>query len=142
MLQLDALDRGILDRLHPSAVEDRGEVRALMTRLWREAISLRRGVNRQISPELAQIEQVHANALTLRLYGFETSRRSQLWLNFELDALPYFFAAQIVDYSDHRATTRLPELVYRAERRDRARQRPESRSPLDARVVIDSNKME
>src|SRR5262245_31743284 len=116
MLQLDALDRGMLDRLHPSAVENPEAVHDLMLRLWREAISLRRGVNRQITPEIAHVDRVDRSSLSLRLSGFEPSSRSQLWLNFELDKLPYFFAAHVLSYSAHTAVVRLPEQVYRAER--------------------------
>jgi SAM-dependent methyltransferase len=123
MLQLNALDRDTLDRLHPSSVDDRSAIHALLLRVWHESVPLRRGVNRQVTPELARIEAVEAETVSLRLTGFESSRRTQLWLNFSLDARPYFFAAHLLEYSEQRAVTRIPEVVYRTERRDRVRER-------------------
>lgn len=121
MLQTDSLSRAVLDRMHPSAIEGSADVHALMVRLWRDSIPLRRGVNRQISPEIARIDRVEEHRLHLSLNGFEPSRRTQLWLNFELDALSYFFSARIVQVTPQQAVTDVPELVYRAERRDRVR---------------------
>lgn len=120
-LPLEILSRDFLDRLHPSAVEGSTAVHALMTRLWRDAVELRRGVNRRISRELAWIEGVEADRLRLRTQNFDSARRQQLWLNFFLDERPYFFAAAVLSISENQVETRFPEAVYRAERRDRPR---------------------
>jgi len=107
-LPLEILSRDFLDRLHPSAVEGSTAVHALMTRLWRDAVELRRGVNRRISRELAWIEGVEADRLRLRTQNFDSARRQQLWLNFFLDERPYFFAAAVLSISENQVETRFP----------------------------------
>ncbi len=112
-------------RLHPSGVEGAPSIRRLLDRVRREQIPLRRGMNRRIEPEIGWIESVGADHLVLRTRNLEPVRRRQLFLNFALDEQPYFFAAAVVQGRDPDAIVlRLPSIVYRAERRDRARRVP------------------
>lgn len=145
----DSLGPETLERLHPSAIEGRLEVRALIEQLRREKVLLRRGLNRKITPETARVERVEDDHLALRTFDFEPQKRKQLWLNFDLEARPYFFVASVLDATAGNVTVALPTTIYRAERRDRtrllgeadpslsrrARLRLAGHAPIDARIA-------
>ena len=110
--------------LHPGAIELRSEIVELLKRAKQEQVELRRGMNRRISPEVAQIESVSATDLVLRTRDFEANASSdQIFLNFVLDDQPYFFAATTTEASEgQRLRVQFPTLIHRSERRDRVRQ--------------------
>lgn len=120
-VSLESLSSDVLHRLHPSAIEGASSVRAVLLRLWRDQTPLQRGLNREITPEIARIESLDEDCVVLRKVGFASSSRPQLWLNFQLDGRRHFFAAPILRSSPDRVATAYPEAIYRAERRDRLR---------------------
>jgi ubiquinone/menaquinone biosynthesis C-methylase UbiE/dienelactone hydrolase len=109
--------------LHPSGIEDAGEVRALLERARAENVVLRRGMNRRILPETARIERLDGDQILLRTDNFEHRGAQQIFLNFVLDDRPYFFASRLVGASNGRLRIEMPGVVHEAERRDRRRQR-------------------
>jgi SAM-dependent methyltransferase len=118
---VEILSPDVLRRLHPSAIEDRDSIRAVLERLWRDQIPLQRGLNREITPEIARIERLAADFVVLRKFAFGSSSRPQLWLNFELEGRRHFFAASILDSSSDRVTAAYPDAIYQTDRRDRMR---------------------
>ncbi len=122
---LEAVTAQQFQRLHPKALEQRAQIRRLLERVSRESVTLHRGMNRRVDPETAVLEEVGEEFLVLRTRDFERDHRTQIYLNFELDGRPYFFAAaRLSDLASHRLRIRFPSAVYCAERRDRARRIP------------------
>lgn len=137
MLNSDPILESHFRRLHPRAIEDPTIIRSLFQRLERERIPLRRGMNRRIDPETALIDKVDDDVLVLRTRNFERDRRPFVFLNFAVDGVPYFFAAErLGDRDGDRLRVRLPAAVYRAERRDRTRTAAENEGPSLQRVVV------
>lgn len=114
-----------LDRLHPTAISEPATVRALLERLRREAVPLRRGMNRRIDPEIAQVESIDPDALVLRTRDFEPGRQDYVFLNFSLDDQPYFISTPLLgEVGRGRLRVGVPSVVYQAERRGRIRRPP------------------
>jgi dienelactone hydrolase len=54
-------------------------------------------MNRRIDPELARIERLDADGMTLRTRNFAPGTRGAIFLNFALDGEPYFLTAPLRD---------------------------------------------
>jgi len=125
------VSRSSLERLHPGEVTDPGAIRRLLTSLHDMGAILRRGVNRRIEAETAKIERVSAGELLLKTENLESSRMPvgfSLFLNASLDGLPLFFVVPVLRVRKNGwLDVGLPSVIYKAERRDRAR-----RLPIDA----------
>ena len=146
------VSRSSIERLHPGEVSDSDGIRKLLTSLQNTGAVLRRGINRRIEAETAKIERISAEELLLKTENFEESRTPvgfNLFLNASLDGLPLFFVTPILRArSNGRFDVALPSVIYKAERRDRARRVPvgddsprrviaefDSRNPTEARVT-------
>lgn len=137
MFSSGSLSPETLGHLHPSAIKSRFEVRAVVERLQRERILLRRGLNRKLTPETARIEAIEADHVSLRTFDFEPSDHVQVRLNFQIEARPHFFVASVLSTSGDILSVSVPEAIYRAERRDRARaQWPEEGARVLGRVRL------
>ncbi len=126
-----------LGRLHPRTLDDPGEVRELLLRLWRGRVPLRRGTNREGEPELAQIEGLEGETLRLSTRGFEARAGDLLFLSGQLGGRPYCFAVpRLEQVSAGVLRAGLPAVVYEAERRDRWRRVPAARPGAPRRVAL------
>jgi ubiquinone/menaquinone biosynthesis C-methylase UbiE len=84
-------------------------------------------VNRKIDAETARIERLDSTSIVLRATNFENSTTrpgATLLLNGSIDGLPLFFATSVLEISRGTIKASLPGVIYRAERRDRARRLP------------------
>jgi ubiquinone/menaquinone biosynthesis C-methylase UbiE len=119
-----------LDRLHPGALVDPGEIASFLRRLASERIPLHRGMNRRIDREVARIVRVEADALELELRNFEAGTPDAVFLNCNVDAQPYFFSAPFqCEVGTGRWRVLRPAAIYRSERRDRERRSPIAGDP-------------
>ena len=123
-------------RLHHAVIEDPARIRVLLDRLCVEDVVLRSGMNRRLVRETARIVRVSERDLLLHAKRFETRRRTQVFLNFELDGTRYFFAApRLGDPQRGYLRVGIPPAVYRIERRDRVRHAPDSNAGDSPRVL-------
>jgi ubiquinone/menaquinone biosynthesis C-methylase UbiE len=111
-------------KLHPRAIESRAEIRAALSELARAREPLQRGTNRSAEPELATIETVGASSLRLRTAGFPRELDGPIFLNSHLRERPIFFSAPLLGRGSDWIEIAIPQLIYEAERRDRARREP------------------
>ncbi len=122
------VSRSSLERLHAGVVNTPDEIRRALTNLQEAKVVLRRGVNRRIEAETAEIEGISTDEVVLKTENFETDRTptgSTLFLNASLDGLPLFFVVPVLKVRKAgRLIVGLPNVIYRAERRDRARRLP------------------
>ncbi len=126
-------------RLHPAAVDCPDEIRSILERLVSERVELRRGMNRKVLPETARLKAVQSESLLLETTSFDSTERSQVFLNFFLDARPYFFAVEAsAGRTEDELSTSIPRAVYLAERRDRERRKPDvvSGDPTSVQVAF------
>jgi ubiquinone/menaquinone biosynthesis C-methylase UbiE/pimeloyl-ACP methyl ester carboxylesterase len=141
--RVQSISRRSLEQLHPSEISNASEVWTILRQIERSGVVLRRGVNRRIDAETAKIERLDSAGLLLRTETFELSTArpgSVLLLNAAIDGLPLFFATSVLEVG--RATIRasLPGVIYRTERRDRARRLPvEEESPTRVRAELPGN---
>jgi ubiquinone/menaquinone biosynthesis C-methylase UbiE len=112
-------------------------VRELLERVHRSEAALWRATDRFSRRETARIAALDDAWLDLRTEHFEPSRRPELFLSFELEGRPYFFAApKLEEREGGRVRIAWPAVVYEAERRDRERRRPRASSGDPARVAL------
>jgi ubiquinone/menaquinone biosynthesis C-methylase UbiE len=114
-----------LRRLHPRSLTDPERILGLLERVQREGAVLWRATNRFSERETARVRAVDADGLVLETENFERGERSQIFLNFELEGRPYFFAAPVHEWLEPAlVSAKLPAVLYQAERRDRLRRAP------------------
>jgi ubiquinone/menaquinone biosynthesis C-methylase UbiE/pimeloyl-ACP methyl ester carboxylesterase len=137
-------------RLHPEAITDRNQIAALLEGWMKSCVPLRRGTNRTIDPELATLVELGDEYAVLDCADFGMLGEF-LFLSVEFRGVPYFCNVQVRSAEEklgrtQRVTISKPGVVYRAERRDRARRDPQTRSQwiklgrengnqFDARVI-------
>jgi ubiquinone/menaquinone biosynthesis C-methylase UbiE len=133
-----ALSAASFRDLHPNTIEDPREIRAFFERVMREGVTLRRGTNRRVDAETAQVERIGAASLRLRTRNFERGGRDEIFLNLKLDGRPYFFVApRLAQINGHAVEVGLPGIVYLAERRDRSRHARAAGVPGPRRVALE-----
>jgi len=123
----DRLSAETFGRLHPRAIDDRARIASLLEGWRRSQARLRRGTNQAIQRELATIVSIEEGELELACLDFGPID-GFLFLSTEFEGIPYFCSARVrrVDESDsggpeRRVRIAWPAVIYRAERRDRAR---------------------
>lgn len=110
-----------LRSLHPSAIEDPQRIRDILRQVMRGRVPLRRGVNRQIMPELAYLRRVDELRLFLRVQDLKCKVDEALLLNFSIDDQRYAMSLRISKSGDKTVVAAYPAVIYCAERRDRRR---------------------
>jgi ubiquinone/menaquinone biosynthesis C-methylase UbiE/pimeloyl-ACP methyl ester carboxylesterase len=91
----------------------------------RARIKLTRAMNRQIDLEVAEIESISGNSITIRTTNFEPDSRELLFLNLSSANESFFFAVPVLQrLPGFRFEVAVPEVVYRSERRSRERHPP------------------
>lgn len=114
-----------LRRLHPRTIESRDAILALLQRLQRDRSPLWRSTNRFSERETAKILEVSGESFILETENFSVRDEAQIFLNFQLCGQPYFLSAPPIEkFEETRIRLSLPAVIYQAERRDRARNRP------------------
>jgi len=125
-------------QLHPNCIEDPGEIHALLSRVMRERVPLRRGTNKRVDAETALVAGMNGQSMQLRTRNFDRGGRQEIFLNLKLDGRPYFFVVpKLAELNGTGLRVGLPTIVYLAERRDRTRHSRASNLPGPRRVVIE-----
>jgi ubiquinone/menaquinone biosynthesis C-methylase UbiE len=123
MTHLNSLNSDDLERLNRTTIRDVAEIYALMVRASSSGVVFSGGINRRNEARTARIEDISHDRLTLIAKNFDQSTGGQIYINFEHDGAQYFFAAsQVGKEGRSRVTIRMPDAVYKAERRNRNRQ--------------------
>jgi SAM-dependent methyltransferase/pimeloyl-ACP methyl ester carboxylesterase len=123
--------------LHPRSIEDSAEIRRLLERARENHCVFHRGLNTQVDLETAQLERVGSSTLVFRAPNFEKGSREQVFLNFNFEDRPYFFAtARTAPIEGGRLVVRIPETIFYSERRDRLRRAPDAHSGDPRRVRL------
>jgi ubiquinone/menaquinone biosynthesis C-methylase UbiE len=149
----DVSDHRISDRLadaaswfshlHPTAITSRETIHILLDRILREDLELRRGMNRRILPETARIKRLNSDSLLLRTKNFEILDRRRIFLNFEIDDLPYFFSSLPLGKIDGSLIRlEIPLVIYQSERRDRLRHKPTVEESKHVVMISDNQESE
>jgi ubiquinone/menaquinone biosynthesis C-methylase UbiE/pimeloyl-ACP methyl ester carboxylesterase len=128
----DSISRETFDHLHPEAITDRDQIEKLLEGWKKSSVPLRRGTNRAIELELATLVDIRDNYAVLNCVDFGTVG-GFLFLSTEFQGVPYFCNAKVREAGDKRGPKRRvkifkPGVIYRAERRDRARRNPQPQS--------------
>jgi len=123
----DRLSAETFGRLHPRAIDDRARIASLLEGWRRSQVRLQRGTNQAIQRELATIVSIEEAELELTCLDFGPID-GFLFLSTEFEGIPYFCSARVrrVDEPEpggraRRVRIAWPAVIYRAERRDRAR---------------------
>jgi ubiquinone/menaquinone biosynthesis C-methylase UbiE len=123
--------------LHPEQIDDPDQILALLERARRSGVTFHRGLNGQIDLETAQVESADAERMVLRAPNFDRGAKRQIFLNFELDARPYFFATRsLAPLRDSLLVVETPRTLYVSERRDRPRWAPDRQLGDPLRVEV------
>jgi SAM-dependent methyltransferase/pimeloyl-ACP methyl ester carboxylesterase len=99
-----------------------------------------RGLNTQVDLETARIELIGDEVLVFEAANFEKGFGDQIFLNFNIEGRPYFFATtRIAPINGSRLTVRIPGAIFYSERRDRLRRTPDARlgDPRRVRLAFD-----
>ncbi len=128
----DPISRETFGRLHPEAITDPGQIEVLLEGWKKSRVPLRRGSNRAIELELATLVDIGDDYAVLNSKNFGTVG-DFLFLSTEFKGVPYFCSVRVHESDSkmersRRITISKPGVVYRAERRDRARRKPKPRS--------------
>jgi len=111
--------------LHPSAIREAAAIYDLLDRARVAGAVFHRGLNARVDLETAELLEVGDDRLVLRTRNFDRRVRRQVFLNFEFEGRPYFFAADPVGPAlGDRLMLAPPRAIYCSERRDRPRLRP------------------
>lgn len=121
--QSQRVAQSAIDQLHRSACRDGDEIRRVLGRLAASRTALRQGITRTGASETMRIERVDGARLVVRGLNFGVSAKQQIFANGQLDGQPYFFVLVADTSSDagQRFSAKLPPVIYRSERRERAR---------------------
>jgi len=123
--------------LHPHSIEDVGEIRQLLECARENRCVFHRGLNTQVDLETAQLERIGSSKLIFEASKFEKDSREQVFLNFNFEGRPYFFATtRTGPIKGDRFATRIPETIFYSERRDRPRRVPARRAGDPRRVNL------
>lgn len=133
----DSIPPETFDRLHPEAITDRQQIFALLQGWSRANVFLRRGTNRLVAPELATIVDVSGEMAVLDCVSFGEVG-AFLFLSTEFRGVPYFCSCTVRNAGKKTGDSRrvevlVPGVIYRAERRDRMRNRARKR---DKSIVL------
>ena len=79
--------------LHLRSIEDCGEISRLLDCARENRVVFHRGPNKVVDLELAQLERIEGEKLIFETFNFENDFRNQVFLNFNFERHPYFFAA-------------------------------------------------
>ena len=127
-------------RFHHESIRDPGLIRSLLERLRREGVHVHFRVSRAMLLETGRIEEIGAEQLLLRVRNFERENRDAIIVNFELEDVPYFFSATHLDASQPPILRlRIPDSLYRSERRERVRRPGASERPAPTRVALEQS---
>ena len=88
----EALTGEGLRRLHRRCIEDPEQIRSLLDRARAARSELRNGVDRRSAPRLARVSWVTRDRMCLETENIDLVSARQLYFNFELDGVGYFFA--------------------------------------------------
>lgn len=146
-----AIEEGELRRLHPDSVTEPERVRALLERARLEAIPLRFGIHLRAPEGEGRIEALEPETLRVAVRGTPPPRGRMLLLSVTVDGIPLFFAAPCREVTlpepdaaegseaePARIELGVPAVLYRTERRDRPRERPEAGTRWPRRVALET----
>lgn len=124
--------------LHPESIDDLATIRRLLERAAERRTPLHRGLNAQIDLETAFVDAVTDRSLALRTVNFDRRAiHGQLFLSFEDDDRPYFFATRRLALADgDRLIVEMPRTMFYRERRDRSRRIPDPSAGDPRRVEL------
>jgi ubiquinone/menaquinone biosynthesis C-methylase UbiE/pimeloyl-ACP methyl ester carboxylesterase len=129
----DLISTETLARLHPEAITDHRQIADLI-RGWAQANApLRRGTNRAVAPELATIVEIDPERAVLDCINFGEIG-PVVFLSTEYRGVPYFCSFSVRKVGKQIGRKRkvvvlVPGVIYRAERRDRARRGTSDKVP-------------
>ncbi len=110
---------------------------ALLMRARRVGSIFHRGLNARVDLETAELLEVERDRLVFRTHDFDKRTRRQVFLNFELDGRPYFFATEPLEtITAGRLVVAMPSAVYCSERRDRRREMPQADRGDPSRIEL------
>ena len=126
-----------LTRLHRSAISDRNEIAGLLLRARSAGRTLRNGIDRKNQVRSATVARVAGDVLELAVHNVGARPGEQIFFNFELEEVSYFFAATVRGRRrGDRVAVDLPSTVFVAERRDSPRVPPKASSGVPSRVEL------
>lgn len=119
--RLEPLTPESLRRVHEAVLDDPVQVVSLLERGARRGIALRGRRTPRGDAEAARIVGIDGATLRLDVENL-AGAPDRLLLSFELEGRSYFFTATVEEIEDQsRVRVRLPDALYRTERRDRPR---------------------
>jgi SAM-dependent methyltransferase/pimeloyl-ACP methyl ester carboxylesterase len=126
-------DLGLLElgRLHSDAIRDQETVREKFQAAQEGGIALH---ERACSLGAFRVADCGDDRVTLRHLRRALSSPARCLFEFTLGSGLYYFTSKVFDSSDGLISIRYPAVLYRAERRDRARIRDEAEAPISMRV--------
>ncbi len=111
-----------LRQLHSASIEIDSEIDRFIERLFYENIPLKRGLNKNILPEVAKIINLTESEIVLETKNFDLSNLDEIFLNAEIKGERFFFATNCTrKLSETSLCIQKPKIVYKTERRDRKR---------------------
>jgi SAM-dependent methyltransferase/pimeloyl-ACP methyl ester carboxylesterase len=117
--RLDRVASETLGALHREAISDRSEVLAILQRAAERSSVLLAGIDRRNNSRRATIVRIAPDALILSVTNIGERDPSQLFFNFEVGKVSFFFACSVLSRpADSTLRVSVPSCIYRAERRD------------------------
>lgn len=121
----DPIAPEFFSRLHHAAIEEPDQVRALLSEAQRKRIPLSNGFDGGSNPRTAIIRWLGDKSMGLVADHIRPDRQPQICLSFELGSVRYFLATPPLAQDEGTGVLEvaLPDIIYKAERRDLPRLR-------------------
>src|SRR5262249_41062574 len=107
-----------LGALHRDVISSPAEVRRILGQAAERGSVLRVGLNRLNAAEIATIAEIGAVEMILTVDNIRPDDPPQRFFNFELGDVQYFFGCSDGVLAGTALRVRIPDSIYRAERRD------------------------
>src|SRR5262245_9401809 len=119
--RLDRVASETLSALHRETIVDPVTVRAILHAAARQSILLSAGIDRRNEARLAAISRIDADGMLLSVASKAEFNLRQLFFNFDLEGVQYFFAStDVIEIAPRALRVSIPRAIYRADRRDLA----------------------
>lgn len=133
-----------LARIHRAGLTDPIRIRALLGQARERSVVFESGLGRNLDRERAWLDSLEAGSIWLRIRNFDLDRREEVALTFSFEGSTYLMHGALLEVDPVGGRIRVdgPRVLYRVERRERERRRPDEGGGVPTRATLRGRRVE